>query len=169
MLRSQARQRRAPDEMKASTPDSDPILLLLFQHSSRRVHRKPLRGFLADAARAIAPQRALTCLVTTDSELRRLNREFLRKDYATDVLSFPSANENELGEIAISFDRALDQAAEMGHGVEEELRILILHGILHLRGMDHETDSGQMARAERIWRKRFGLPRGLIERSKAKW
>jgi probable rRNA maturation factor len=124
-----------------------------------------LRAFLYEAATAVAPKRALTCLITSDAELQRLNREFRRKDYPTDVLSFPSGNGQELGEIAISLDRALEQASRMGHSVEEELRILILHGILHLCGMDHETDSGGMARAERGWRKKFGLPAGLIERS----
>jgi probable rRNA maturation factor len=72
----------------------------------------------------------------------------------------------ELGELAISFDRASEQAVLQGHGIEEELRILILHGILHLRGMNHETDRGEMARAERAWRKRLGLPAGLIERTR---
>jgi probable rRNA maturation factor len=73
----------------------------------------------------------------------------------------------DLGELAISFDRASEQAAQQGHGIEEELRILILHGLLHLRGMNHETDRGEMARAERAWRKRLGLPAGLIERNRA--
>lgn len=104
----------------------------------------------------------MTCLITTDAELQRLNREFRAKDYATDVLSFPSAAQG--GEIAISWDRAQAQAAEMGHSVDDELRILMLHGALHLMGMDHETDRGQMGRAEARWRKRLGLPVGLIER-----
>ncbi len=102
------------------------------------------------------PGRGVTCLITDDRELRALNRRFLRKDFATDVLSFPSSIETpngEAGEIAISLDRAAAQAAELGHSVEEELRILMLHGVLHLAGMDHETDSGEMARAEARWRK----------------
>jgi len=68
------------------------------------------------------------------------------------------------GEIAISLDRAAAQAAEHGHSIDEEVRILMLHGALHLTGMDHETDAGEMARAETRWRKRLGLPCGLIER-----
>ena len=152
--------------MMASTPDSAPVPLLLFEHPTRSVRRRPLREFLAQAAAAIAPARGLTCLITTDQELRRLNREFRKRDYATDVLSFPSEEGPDLGEIAVSFDRAAEQAGALGHGVEEELRILILHGILHLCGMDHETDAGEMARAERRWRKKLGLPAGLIERSK---
>jgi probable rRNA maturation factor len=70
-------------------------------------------------------------------------------------------------DIAISFDRAAAQAAELGHGVQDEVRILMLHGLLHLSGMDHDTDRGAMARAEIGWRKRLGLPSGLIERAKA--
>ncbi len=136
---------------------------LLFRHSSRRVRRTPLRDFLNQAASRIAPGRSVTCLITTDSELRSLNRRFRGKNYATDVLSFTTAGP-ELGEIAISFDRASEQARTYGHAVDEELRILMLHGILHLSGMDHETDSGQMAKAERRWRERLGLSNGLIER-----
>lgn len=104
----------------------------------------------------------MTCLITTDGELQRLNCEFRAKDYATDVLSFPSPDHG--GEIAISWDRAQAQAAEMGHSVDDELRILMLHGALHLIGMDHETDRGEMGRAEARWRKKLGLPVGLIER-----
>jgi probable rRNA maturation factor len=141
--------------------------LLLFRHSSRKVLRAPLRDFLSRTVRRIAPGCAVTCLITTDEELRKLNWRFRHKDYPTDVLSFPAASQStELGEMAISFDRACEQAAREGHGVDEELRILILHGVLHLRGMDHESDSGEMARAERAWRKRLGLPSGLIERSR---
>jgi probable rRNA maturation factor len=105
----------------------------------------------------------VTCLITDDRELRRLNRKFRGKNYATDVLSFPSL-EAGAGEIAISLDRAAEQAAEHGHSLTDEIRILMLHGVLHLTGMDHETDTGEMARAEKRWRKRLGLPSGLIER-----
>ena len=131
---------------------------ILFRHPSPRVRRRELRRFLQDLAAQIAPAASVTCLITTDKELRSLNREFRAKDYATDVLSFPP------GDLAISFDRATAQAAERGHGVEQELRILMLHGLLHLAGLDHETDAGAMARAEVRWRKRLGLPSGLIER-----
>jgi len=108
------------------------------------------------------PGHGITCLITDDLELRALNRKFLRKDYPTDILSFPASNE-----IAISLDRAAAQAAAYGHSVEEELRILMLHGLLHLSGMDHEIDAGEMARAEARWRKRLKLPPGLVERTGA--
>src|SRR5262249_52937537 len=84
---------------------------LLFQHPSRRVLRTPLRDFLNDAAGKIAPGRSVTCLIAGDRELRDLNRRFRRKDYPTDVLSFPSSG-LDLGEIAISFDRAAEQAQQ---------------------------------------------------------
>ena len=132
---------------------------LLFRHPSRRVRRTPLRDFLADLEKRVAGGRPVTCLITTDADLRRLNRQFRGKNYATDVLSFPP------DEMAISLDRAAAQARELHHSVDEELRILMLHGVLHLSGMDHETDAGEMRRAETRWRKKLGLPAGLIERA----
>ena len=131
---------------------------LLFRHPSRRVRRTPLRDFLTDLVARAARGQAITCLITTDSELRRLNRQFRGLNYPTDVLSFPP------DEMAISLDRAAAQAKKLGHSLDAELRILMLHGVLHLCGMDHENDSGEMRRAETRWRKRLGLPAGLIER-----
>ena len=133
---------------------------LLFRHPSRRVRRTALRHFLTDLASRAGRGKAITCLITTDRELRRLNRRFRGRNYATDVLSFPP------DEMAISLDRAAAQAKELGHSLDAELRILILHGLLHLCGMDHENDSGEMRRAETRWRKRLGLPAGLIERTR---
>ncbi|MEO5922527.1 MAG: rRNA maturation RNase YbeY [Bryobacteraceae bacterium] len=135
---------------------------MLFQHRSRVVRRGELRAFWQGLVAAMKAAPA-NCLVTTDEELRRLNKQFRKKDSATDVLSFPGVP----GEIAISLDRAAEQAAGMGHSVDEELRILMLHGLLHLSGMDHETDSGEMAKAEARWRKKLKLPVGLIERAHA--
>ncbi len=118
---------------------------------------------LGDFLRRIARGRRVACLLSDDGELRRLNRRFRGKNCATDVLSFPYGNG---GEIAISLERAAAQARERGHTLADEVRILMLHGVLHLNGFDHETDSGEMARAERRWRKRLGLPDGLIERAR---
>lgn len=132
---------------------------LLFRHPSRRVRRTPLRDFLTELQKRVARGRAVTCLITTDAELRRLNRQFRGKNYATDVLSFPP------DEMAISLDRAAAQAKELGHSLDAELRILMLHGLLHLCGMDHESDSGEMRRVETRWRRKLGLPSGLIERA----
>ena len=134
---------------------------VIFRHRSSGVDKRDLRRFLKTLAQEILPDRSINCLIASDTELRELNREFRGKDYATDVLSFPP------DDIAISFDRAGAQAGELGHSVEEELRILLLHGLLHLSGMAHETDGGAMKRAEARWRKRLGLPAGLIERATA--
>ena len=114
--------------------------------------------------------RAFHCLVTGDAEMQSLNRRFRRKNATTDVLSFPSHSARAIdpvGDIAISLARARAQARELGHSTEGEICILMLHGVLHLLGMDHETDSGQMARAEVRWRRKLGLPAGLIERARA--
>jgi probable rRNA maturation factor len=139
---------------------------LLFQHPAPGVRRGDLRRFLDNVAARVVGGPGVTCVITTDAHLRALNRKFRGKDYATDVLSFPgAAGDGTSGELAISLDRAKAQAKELGHSTELELRILILHGLLHLAGMDHETDSGEMARSEVRWRKRLGLPAGLIERA----
>ncbi len=106
--------------------------------------------------------REFHCRIANDAELRALNLRFLGKDYATDVLSFPS---DAGGDIAISLQRARAQAREWNHSVEDEIRILMLHGVLHLLGMDHEADTGQMRRKEMRWRNRLGLPNALIART----
>jgi len=140
---------------------------LLFRHPASGVRRTPLREFLAELERRVTRGKSFDCLVSDDRELRALNRQFRGKNHPTDVLSFPSASSNDsLGEIAISLDRARAQAAEHGHSIDDELRILMLHGALHLAGLDHESDNGEMARAERRWRKHFGLPAGLIDRTR---
>jgi probable rRNA maturation factor len=134
---------------------------VLFRHRSPGVDRRDLRRFLKDLAHQILPGQGVTCLIAADEDLSALNQKFRGQNHTTDVLSFPPED------IAISFDRAAAQAAELGHGVEEELRILMLHGLLHLAGMDHATDNGAMARTEARWRRRLGLRAGLIQRAKA--
>jgi probable rRNA maturation factor len=138
---------------------------VLFQVPARGLRRRDLQSFARRLQDEVAKGRMFTCMIASDEDLRQWNQQFRKKDYATDVLSFPSATVDSLGEIAISYDRALEQAEECGHGVEEEVRILLLHGVLHLMGFDHEKDSGEMARAERRWRKKLELPSGLIERT----
>jgi probable rRNA maturation factor len=124
--------------------------------------RVPIENFAETLKSRLARAIEFHCLVTTDADLRRMNARFLGNDYPTDVLSFP-----ELGDVAISYRRARAQAAGFGHSVEDEIRILMLHGTLHLLGMDHETDGGRMARAEAHWRKKLGLPNSLIARARA--
>jgi probable rRNA maturation factor len=116
----------------------------------------------------------VTVLLTTDAAIRDLNRRFRGKNKATDVLSFPAEGlgaEGIAGDVAISVTTAMKQAREQGHSLSTEIKVLILHGILHLAGYDHEADDGKMARRERLLRGRLGLPQGLIERAGAadKW
>ncbi len=141
---------------------------LLFQVATPGVSRRGLRAFAKRLEMEVAGGRRFACLIAGDQELRELNRKFLRKDYATDVLSFPALEpDGFLGEIAISFQKAQAQAAERGHPVAQEIGILMLHGVLHLLGMDHQTDYGRMARTEKKWRAGLGLPAGLIERGRS--
>jgi probable rRNA maturation factor len=96
--------------------------------------------------------------------MRTLNRAFRGHDYATDVLSFPADTGMFLGDIAIAAGVARSQAREAGHSVATELRVLALHGLLHLLGYDHDRDNGEMKRVEARLRRRAGLQQGLIER-----
>lgn len=111
-------------------------------------------------------------LLTDDAGIRDLNVRFRRKNEPTDVLSFPSGTPDtghaghHLGDIALSLERAAAQATEQAHGVAEEAEILVLHGILHLLGHDHETDSGEMRALEtELALELFGEVRGLIARN----
>jgi probable rRNA maturation factor len=140
--------------------------LITYRRKPARLDIRKLEKFAAALRDRVAGGRVFHCLITGDAELRRLNRDFLSKDYATDVLSFPSADRAAgVGDLAISLGRARSQAREWGHSLETEVQILMLHGVLHLLGMDHESDSGRMRRAEIKWRKVFGLPTGVIERA----
>ena len=126
--------------------------------------RRVVERFARQLQAEVTKGRPFDCVITGDAELRRLNKQFRSQDCATDVLSFASAGTSSLGDIAISFQRARAQAREFGHTVEREVSILMLHGVLHLMGLDHQADSGRMARAEKRWRVRLGLAHGLIER-----
>ena len=130
---------------------------------------RTLSRFLREAQAAIRLRGQVSVLLTTDREIRRLNRQFRDKDKSTDVLSFPAAevvSPDVAGDLAISVPTALRQARQQGHTLSVEIKVLILHGILHLAGFDHERDTGQMARRERLLRGRLRLPQGLIERAK---
>ena len=138
---------------------------LLFRNAPRGLNLKWIREYAKRLSITVAAGRGFTVLITIDKEMRRLNHEFLGKDYPTDVLSFPMEGDvSELGEIAISAQQARLQAKQFRHSVEEEIGILMLHGLLHLMGMDHETDGGKMKRAEKKWRRVLNQPQGLIER-----
>ncbi len=140
--------------------------LILFEKAPRVLSRRPLTAFAELVSERVAGGRRFCCLLTSDTELQRMNREFRSIDAPTDVLSFPLASpDGELGDIAISVDRARAQAESYGHALSAEVQILLLHGVLHLLGHDHEIDRGKMRRLETKWRKEFGLSTGLIERA----
>jgi probable rRNA maturation factor len=135
---------------------------------------RTLTRFLREAQAAVRLKGDVTVLLTTDAAIRKLNKKFRGKDKATDVLSFPAISvpgfkgaEALAGDLAVSVPTALRQAVEQGHALSVEVKVLILHGLLHLAGYDHETDTGRMARRERLLRGRLGLPQGLIERAGA--
>jgi len=100
---------------------------------------------------------SVTIAFVSDSKIRTLNKQFRGIDKATDVLSFPAGEEGELGDIAISVETAARQARENGLTLNGEISQLILHGILHLSGYDHETDNGEMNKLELKLRKRLGI------------
>lgn len=145
-----------------SSPEGSTVT---FRRVPASLRRRSIENFARRLATEVARKRPFDILITGDADLRRLNRDFLGHDYATDVLSFPSADSGSLGDLAISLARARAQARRFGHSTEQEIQILMLHGVLHLLGFDHETDDGRMARAEKRWRARLGLPGGLIERA----
>ena len=116
---------------------------------------------------SIAPARArgtMTIAIVPDGRVQQLNRRYRRKDVPTDVLSFPSGEGGYLGDVVIAAGVARRQAKQAGHSLQHELRVLALHGLLHLLGYDHERDAGRMARVEARLRRRGGLREGLIER-----
>jgi probable rRNA maturation factor len=129
---------------------------------------RSLESFVVRARKAARLHGRVNVLVSTDRELRRLNRRFRGKDKATDVLSFPSVldlDRDFAGDVAISATSAAQSARRLGHSAADEIRILALHGVLHLAGYDHEQDGGKMARQEARLRVRLGLPAALIERN----
>ena len=125
---------------------------------------------LSSWLRRVAPKRArggVSIAIVDDANVRRLNRTYRRRDYATDVLSFPAGDPPAgtaaiphpgfLGDIVIARGVARRKAREAGHSELTELRLLALHGLLHLLGYDHERDQGQMDRVERRLRRKGGL------------
>jgi probable rRNA maturation factor len=139
------------------------------------VSKPGLSLFLRAAQRAVGLEGEVQVLLADDRTLRRLNRRFRGKDRATDVLSFPAAATTvffgepggaELaGDLAISLETAARQAARFGHSLRDEVRVLLLHGLLHLTGFDHERDRGEMAAKEAELRRELGLTPGLIARA----
>ena len=151
--------------------DSRPLHITVCTRDGRPARAPGLARWLT----ATAPARArgtVTIMLTGDAAMRRLNREWRAVDRPTDVLSFPADDDGprvrgqvrHLGDIVIATGVARRQAASAKHAYGTELKVLALHGLLHLLGFDHETDAGQMRRAEARLRRKGGLPSGLIER-----
>jgi probable rRNA maturation factor len=135
--------------------------------NSPALAKSGLTRFLRRAREAVGLVGEVEVLLTSDAEIKRLNRDFRGKNKPTDVLSFPAPkeiSEEHAGDLAISLDTAARQAESFGHSLRDEVRVLMLHGLLHLKGMDHETDSGEMAAREAELRSELKLPATLIER-----
>ena len=142
--------------------------MVIFQKRVAGLTELALDRFAAHARRAAGLKGVVNVLLTSSAEMKSLNRRFLGPDKATDVLSFPAepdAQKHFAGEIAISAEIASQNARALGHSPAEEVKILVLHGVLHLRGYDHECDNGQMARREKHLRAKLHLPPGVIERA----
>ena len=146
--------------------------LVTFQKRVAGLTELSLSRFTTRARRAAGLKGTVDVLVTANAEMKSLNRRFRGKDKATDVLSFAAPTDGLrkewAGEIAISAEIAAQNARVLGHTAAQEVKILVLHGVLHLRGYDHERDDGQMARRERQLRAQLRLPVGLIERAASK-
>jgi len=150
--------------------------VVILQKKVGGLNENALQRFVWRACRATGLKGTVNVLVASSAAVRTLNRQFRGLNKATDVLCFPSLESGSrlggkrshlAGEIAISGEVAAQNAARFGHRTAEEVKILALHGILHLAGFDHERDNGQMARKEMKLRERLKLPVALIERSQA--
>ena len=150
------------------------VLVVILEKKIQGVSAAALTRFAGRAQRAAGLRGRVSILVTGSAELRRLNRRYRRKDRTTDVLSFSADGVRTsrphlqlAGDIAISAEVAAGNARRFGHSAAAEVKILILHGLLHLTGLDHdaERDRGQMARREERLRRRLGLPGSLIGRN----
>ena len=143
--------------------------MVIFQKRVAGLTELALIRFVDRARQAAGLKGMVDVLVTSNAEMKTLNRRFRGKDKPTDVLSFPAAADTPrkkfAGEIAISAEMAAQNARALGHPPAQEVKILALHGILHLQGYDHEADNGQMARRENQLRAKLRLPSALIERT----
>ena len=143
--------------------------LIIYKKRVAGLTSAALANFVGRARRASGLRGEVNVLVAGNQELRSLNKAFRRKDVATDVLSFPAGGKgNFAGDVAISAQIASESAKRLGHSAAQEIKILALHGMLHLAGYDHEHDRGTMERKEARLRRILGLPVGLIERNHLK-
>ena len=146
--------------------------MVILQKKVAGLSEGTLDRFVLRAREAVGLRGQVNVLVTSSAAVQSLNRQFRSQNKVTDVLSFPSTSPSMesrkrpklAGEIAISADIALQNSARLGHPAAQEIKILALHGILHLAGFDHERDNGEMASKEATLRRALRLPAGLIER-----
>lgn len=136
--------------------------MLIFEIAIKDVSARVIQRFARQAQKLAKVPGEVDILISGNKRLQELNRCFRRKNKPTDVLSFPRPTG---GDIAISANIAHQNAALYGHSLAEELKVLILHGMLHLAGHDHESDNGQMARIEGRLRTQLKLPASLIDRA----
>jgi probable rRNA maturation factor len=142
--------------------------LITIEKSVDGAKESSLMRFAEKARKAVGLKGEVSILLTSNRQMRQLNRCFRGKDKPTDVISFPAIHEvsrQMAGDLAISVDIATGNAKHFGHSTQEEICVLILHGLLHLAGYDHEKDKGEMARKEQRLRVTLGLPSTLIERT----
>ncbi len=141
--------------------------MVLLVHQPGGVRERALALFAGRAQRAVGLRGEVTIFITSSEEIQDQNRRYRHKDEPTDVLTFelPNQRANMVGDMAISAEIAAANALALGHSTETELKILILHGLLHLAGYDHETDNGRMQAREAELRQHLKLPVGLIERA----
>lgn len=132
--------------------------------SARGLTPAQIQRFVRQAQTLAKVKGEVDVLISGNQRLRELNRRFRRKNNPTDVLSFPRPSG---GDIAISAQIARDNARLYGHSLADELKILVLHGMLHLAGYDHESDNGRMARVEARLRSQLKLPASLIHRAES--
>lgn len=172
--RSGHRRRRAEVARTSEDASSPRVVVAVTDAAGRPIRAAGLGRWLEQAA----PRRArgvVSVALVRDEQIRRWNRHYRGVDAVTDVLSFPAAGGPTaamprgvlpvLGDIAIATGQARRQARRLGHRYSDELRVLALHGLLHLLGYDHDRDDGRMAREERRLCRRAGLAAGLLDRS----
>jgi probable rRNA maturation factor len=136
--------------------------MVIFETVVKGVGVAMIQRFAREAQKLAKVAGEVDILISSNKRLQELNHRFRRKNKPTDVLSFPRPIG---GDIAISADIARQNAILYGHSPAEELKVLVLHGMLHLAGHDHESDDGQMARTESRLRAQLKLPASLIDRA----
>ncbi len=153
--------------------DLPPVEGWFYKNRQRKVRfdEDRLKAFIALAWKDLASEWDIGIVISNDRAVREANRKYRGLASTTDVLSFPSGERDlerplygYLGDLFLSAGRAAKQAAQHGHSVTDELKILVLHGLLHLIGFDHDEDCGEMQEFETVLRRKYGLPPCLTER-----